>query len=369
MSDKRIAEYDLIKGIGIAMVVLQHANAPFCGFYSCFDVSLFYLVAGLLYKNPLFTTVKQFGEFVLKKFKRIALPFILINLILLFFHNLLIDWNFYTTNPEFLNYHGSSFGTTHYYSVSEMIKQFFLTVTLLGKSQQLAGATWFLKSFFYITVIIAVYSNVMEWLLNKITTNSVKRKKIQQIVFSLLALAFYLINMCYTNKIQNILLIGLFLYYFAYLFNEKIYELCRSNLCVILSVCCLIGFYCCPMIKASPQIYDIYSVTAAICGFILTYKISQLILKYSILTNVISYIGQHTVSILCLHFIGFKVITYLQLKLVFVNYPDFMLSAFPVLYTEGGMWVIYTIFAIVFSVVISFLFDKLKSLLFTRQNN
>lgn len=86
-----MVEFDIIKGLGILMVVLQHANAPFSNFYSCFSVSLFYIIAGLLYKNTIFDNLSNFSYFLKKKFMRIALPFILINSLLLFSHNYLIN--------------------------------------------------------------------------------------------------------------------------------------------------------------------------------------------------------------------------------------------------------------------------------------
>ena len=96
----------------------------------------------------------------------------------------------------------------------------------------------------------------------------------------------------------------------------------------------------------------ILSLLAMIMGTLLVLILST-ILNYRFL----SYIGKHSIEILVYHFLSFKIVTLLMIKLYNLNNAE--LSSFPVLYAYPYWWIIYSFTGILIPLLIGFLFRKL----------
>ena len=53
---------------------------------------------------------------------------------------------------------------------------------------------------------------------------------------------------------------------------------------------------------------------SAVAGWIFMYPLSHAVLFYSRISRALQYVGKHTLSILCLHMIGFKVVSLMNLR-------------------------------------------------------
>lgn len=60
-----------------------------------------------------------------------------------------------------------------------------------------------------------------------------------------------------------------------------------------------------------------------------------------IIADCLIYIGKNSLPILVMHQISFKIVTYIQVSVY--KEPAYMLASFPVLYTDNGWWIIYSI--------------------------
>lgn len=60
--------------------------------------------------------------------------------------------------------------------------------------------------------------------------------------------------------------------------------------------------------------------------------------------------GKNTIYILFLHFLAFKLITYIQLRIY--NLPNYSLASFPTLYINNGWWILYFLAGIIIPMII-----------------
>lgn len=68
------------------------------------------------------------------------------------------------------------------------------------------------------------------------------------------------------------------------------------------------------------------------------------------MSKLFNYIGENTMIILAFHFLSFKIISYIQLRIY--NLPSYMLARFPILYSENGWWILYSLVGIVIPIII-----------------
>ena len=91
---KRDQTWDIVKGIGIILVVIGHSGCPayLKHFIYLFHMGLFFFISGMFLSNPNLNNLKQFTQ---KKLNRLYIPFIITGIILVLLHNILyhIGWN------------------------------------------------------------------------------------------------------------------------------------------------------------------------------------------------------------------------------------------------------------------------------------
>ena len=73
---------DVLKGIGIILVVVGHTRMPFNSFIFSFHMPLFFIVAGWLFNYTRYS--QDFYTFVKKKFNRLIMPYLVSSLIIFY---------------------------------------------------------------------------------------------------------------------------------------------------------------------------------------------------------------------------------------------------------------------------------------------
>ena len=84
LSEKRIEWIDVLKGIGIILVILEHTHVLFRTYIFSFHMPLFFFISGYLFTIDRY---KNFAEFACKKVKSILVPYLflcIVSLILAF---------------------------------------------------------------------------------------------------------------------------------------------------------------------------------------------------------------------------------------------------------------------------------------------
>lgn len=73
--------------------------------------------------------------------------------------------------------------------------------------------------------------------------------------------------------------------------------------------------------------------------------------------QLLAVVGKHTIAIMSLHFLSFKSITYIIVKLR--KEPPYMLASFPHHPNEGSWWIAYVLVGVGFPVFVDILLKKL----------
>lgn len=93
---------DVVKGIGIVLMVIRHARAPFSDFVLLFHMAVFFIASGFLLSCSYAETFSGIIKFVKKKIRSLWVPYFLYTCAFLLLNNFFIKINVYTNNPKFL---------------------------------------------------------------------------------------------------------------------------------------------------------------------------------------------------------------------------------------------------------------------------
>lgn len=87
-NDIEFYEYwNIVKGLGILLVVIGHTMSPWRDFIYTYHMSLFFFVSGILYKEKYSF---DFFCFLSRRMKTLWLPYIKYGILYIFLHNLFI---------------------------------------------------------------------------------------------------------------------------------------------------------------------------------------------------------------------------------------------------------------------------------------
>ncbi|MBE7711518.1 MAG: hypothetical protein E7Z92_05190 [Cyanobacteria bacterium SIG31] len=307
---KRNPIYDIAKEICILFVVAGHCNAPMHNFYTSFHVLFFFILAGMFFNEQSVNTFNLLKQYIIKIWKRYAKPYILCNLSFLLFYNLFIKYYLITVDPR-LN------SSINYLTTNEIAIKALKHITLVSSSEILCGATWFLKSLFWGLLSLAFLNYIL---------NSLKIKKtyIYFVLIFLCEIALFYFSPQYYRLIFYYAQTFLFLLLGELIKNFTNINQKNSFILFILTSLTIFG------INNLVAINFIKIPLLGIFGFYFVLSLSIIIQKYSKLLNkIFEYVGQHTISILCLHFLAFKIVTYFII--IYNSYNLRLLGSFPVL--------------------------------------
>ena len=106
---------------------------------------------------------------------------------------------------------------------------------------------------------------------------------------------------------------------------------------------------------------------SSLLGWILVYIVS---INSKWIASCVEYIGKHSVWILGLHFLSFKIVTMVYLKIV--PKSNVTLAAYPVVYENIWLWIAYMLVGIIAPLLVGCIWHKLFALLeriVARKNN
>lgn len=371
---RRSYEMDLIKGIGIILVVTLHVginSAVFTNFFNLFHMAVFFFSAGWCFNEKYVLEKGGSLKYFVRKIKTLYVPYVLFNSLLIVLNNLFLKINFYTDNEKFLTENigiGNVFGIQQRFTLSVMIRKIFLI--LLGGMEgepQLGGATWFLRVLFIITILFFVVEKLIFYActLFKIQLNSII---VQWVI------AGVLLWVGYYMKIQNRYhILTCCSIYFVYVLGHMvrhinlIERLKSKNIAsvsiVLISAAILwcINGYGCISINANEYVNPLFLVTASVLGSFLCLSIAMIICnRCKLFMKIIAYIGQKSLSILLLHFTAFKMITYIEV--LYYKKEPYLLAAFPVLFTTGIWRMLYILMGIALPLMCDWLLKKVRKI-------
>ena len=334
-----------LKSFAIICMVIGHCG---CGIFGIrrniylFHMPLFFFLSGYcfnLFDNPI--------HLLKKRLRRLYWPYVKWGIVFLFLHNIFFYLHIYSDK------YGYNDSASYLYSYKNFIDLSIKTI-LFRHTEGLLGGYWFLSSLFGGTII--------SWILLKLF----KKEEYAAITALLIS---WLFNLFGKYPYQFTLEFAIsFLFIIGYLFSKKGIKPIdwKLSLIILLSLFSLSHYYM-SHIFLSPIVKKELFMEIAVFGYesysiidITLYLLISIILIWSFyslfsvfeiknkwIINLIDYIGENTITILTFHFLSFKIISLLIIKLN--HLPIDMLSQLPVItdFANNGWWIAYALAGIV----------------------
>ncbi|MCI5610575.1 MAG: acyltransferase [Roseburia sp.] len=331
--NKKIDEIDILKGLGIICVVMDHARISNRFFYT-FEVGLFFIIAGYCFNNSMYNSTKSLASYIKKQTMRLYIPLITINIIFALLNNWFMKIGIYSDNPILVDETNKlvSFGLDSYYSAKDLIKQ-IVKIICMFDTTKMGGTTWFIRALLVITIAYAI----MYRLLSGQLRNSMKQVVCVVVIVLLLGITVEEM-LC---GILPTIVIDMTIYFSLYCCGN-LYRMMGGKPTdnyiriiggVILWMSYVIGQnYLVDDYVMKKLLYFVASIATWEIGV----RLVALLPKNSI-KRVLIYIGKNTMPIIFLNFIAFKVVIWLQIKIYYL--PQYYLAAFPS-YAHDWWWTI-----------------------------
>lgn len=372
MEKKRNIEIDIVKGLGIILMVMGHCNFPYSKFIYLFHMSVFFIASGYLQKEEYSEDIDGIKIYVWRKLKTLWLPYFIFNTIFVLLNNIFIYMNIYTDNPLILtnageNIMGLSERFTWGMTVTNIVKSFFF----LGGTN-MGVAFWFLRALFAASVIMCLLEYVLKRIIygNKHTVNKETDKNIIVLITEIL-IAMMLLTFGYfiTRSGINARNIPVFLTSYFFMVSGRLFKVIEEKTAksltikksfsvalyigaILISMAILIIFNNFTTVDLSRNKYTgiISMIIVSYAGWILMMFTAKLI-KHLKFFKILVICGQNSLVVMILHILCFKLVSLIQV--VIYNEPCYMLASFPVLKTTNGWWIAYTICGVSIPIILN----------------
>ena len=344
----RSTTFSILKALAIILVVLAHAAAPtyLSRFAYMVGVPAFFVLSGFFFR---WDNLERPSEFIVRRIKRLYIPFIKWGIVLLLLHNWFFPIGFLSEI-----YGNAEGGVTHPYDWLQSAQHLWSMVfNMSGYDPFLAGAFWFFRSL--------LLANIAFLLLLKASRKfSFLKSSILQTT-SVVALAFLLalwqsgMGLHITGVAQGGYreLMGIVLMGIGFLLRQvedspqtgiwkNSIVMFAVSLIVLLV---LVSVYPVSMAaKPASMLSVLLLALAGTASFVCLRATAQLIEKYSSkYSKHLQFIGENTLSILLFHLIAFKLISMIKVSVYGLDWE--MMGGHPVVQHEVGdyFWILYAI--------------------------
>ena len=337
MAKQRDPVLDSMRGIGIVLMVLGHAGFPGSGFIYLFHMALFFMLSGWFFSPHTGESAHQLAYFARRKVLTLWLPFVAANTVYTLLTNLFLKLNILTADPRIADLPGNSVTTP--VTAKDIIGRTAHWCVFDGGTQ-LGGAMWFIQALFQISLLYAA----VEFLLKKLLRGG--DTFIPQGILSgaLLWLGWQaqragwnvwglgIVASCY-----GLFYLGGVLHRVQHPHGPARGALCCAGAFVVLLV---LGRFGSVGLADNSYTGPLYLLAASLAGWMLVYEGAHLLALVPAVGGVFSTLGRATMPIVILHFLAFKLVTWLGL--LAAGGESYLLAAFPIYFTGGLWWVAYT---------------------------
>ncbi|MCR5598169.1 MAG: acyltransferase family protein [Lachnospiraceae bacterium] len=340
--EKRDNTIDILKGIGIILVVAGHSGSPLMHYIYLFHMALFFIASGYCFKSRYSENAGNLLSFLKKRLLSLWLPYFLWLSICSVLHNVFLNIHIYATEAEALEYPQYSLKVMEAWSIKELITN-SLKAAIFHGWEQMAGAMWFVAVLFELSLAYCIGDYMIRRFVGE------KRRIVIQGIVAVLFLGIGFVFAIMDKSILGLerVLSYYSLYFLGNLMREKgimtkpgiIGKILMIILGTILLAVC--GKYASVDLGGNMYKDPIFLIIVSLAGWILLYGISEIISRVKPVAQIITRIGRHTMAVIALHFLAFKLVDKIAISIK--NEPEILLAEFPVHY-EGLMWrIIYRI--------------------------
>jgi len=354
---QRDARYDVLKGIGIIMMVAFHGFAPLCVRLvgCCFHMAVFFILAGWFFDFKYARDFQNCVGYAKKRIVRLWWPAFLWGTAFILLHDPLADMHILHDLPFFYGEVPDGYVAPHW-TIGHMLLKLAMVPFLLGDLTKLAGAFWFLKSLLFASVGYCVLS----WLIGKRTKSVLLVQSAIALVLLVVGhvwhtVLFAPIGGCSTLTAYALLHLGVLL---------KHFDLRIERLNPWLSI--LAGFACLAALVFLSRFGTVsialnrfpnipFLIVCSLCGWYFLMAVSSQIRGNA--QRILAYIGAHTMPIILFHFLAFKLVS--AIGVFWLGMPVSRIADFSVTFTTGWWWIAYTVIGVGLPLAISSLAMRL----------
>lgn len=351
--NKRLACFDIIKGICIIAVVLLHSEYDF--YFSTFlplwgllgnswHVGVFFVVSGFFLKNEYIESPKVF---LVKRVAKMYFKLIICYIPFILLHNFFINTGIYSTE---IMYGAKQISL---YSIADIAKNIVIAI-LGGGREPLLAPLWFIYCLCASYVTIAFLSFAcrrLPW--KRLDVLMVSILFVGTCVMHILDLFFNI----HIPRYANIFAIAL-LVHIGYLIRR--YNICqRINFRWFLFF--VLSFYLCviccgPNLMIKNEYYSVPSMLLCIVSAFFSLYYISIRTEENLLSKSLAFIGKHTFAVMVWHLSAFKIAT-LLLNLFGYNAPIYILESYA---SSVIFLLIYTIIGIMVPVLMDKVYETIK---------
>lgn len=350
MNQTRDCRMDIVKGIAITLMVIGHTAFPFKSFIYLFHMAVFFMVSGYLHNLSYSDSIQDVVKFIKKKLYTLWFPFFLGNAIYSILHNFFILINVYTNNESFLGYSDNQYcRLSQYWTIEDILINIIKGVFFAGDTQ-LGGAFWFLKILFGLSILYVSIG----FILAKICKDYINM--IQSIISILLLFIGYYLGLKNVNLFSIQIIFSCYcLFHMGVLLRYATGKYIYGMRCHLIFLVTAFGTLCIlnnlGEISLGNNFYPnpLFLLIASLAGWMLLFEISYFLEKCEMIKRIFVCLGRSTLSILMLHFLCFKIVSYMGV--IYENKPRYLVAAFPVLYNDKWWWCAYAFIGLVVPVL------------------
>ncbi|MBO4918813.1 MAG: acyltransferase family protein [Erysipelotrichaceae bacterium] len=336
MKKERFEEIDLIKALGIILIVAGHAGFPYSPFINFFHVSVFFIASGYVYKPGYASDVKSLFIYLWKKIRFLCFPYFLYNAVLSLLHNLLIGIGFYSLRSAFSS-DVSGLALTGYWSGKEILINIVKGLLFRGDNELIQGI-WFIKDLFIISLLYCIVDFLIRIL-------KAENRHLQTFIsLILLCAGFYLNARGILPYGMSRILSYYSLFHLGVILREK-KDLLQCDDIRIRTAAIplpLILFFILQRRGLSVSLVKnryqdpLFLLISALAGWMLCYETARRITETDRLKKILLYLGRNSYTVLLLHIICFK--PAILLRLAVTGDPAYFLSCVPDYKGEENVW-------------------------------
>lgn len=354
---RRNPVFDIMRGIGILLVVLGHAGFPFSGWIYLFHMPLFFLLSGWFYKPEHTVPLSGLLHSWKSKVLTLWLPFVIANTAFTLCNNLFLRLNILTEDSRILDIPGN---LVHAPVTWRDIVGRTVHWCFFDGGTQLGGALWFLQVLFQVSVLYAFVDFLLKRVLSPRQTLAVQ---------TALALVFLGIGFACQRAHWSVWLLDVALscyplYHLGVLLRQFSVLPHRPPMVAAAGIgsaagLCVLNTLGSVSLASNEYPNPFFLLVGSVYGWYMVYGAARLLLACGVCRRFFAFAGRHSRIVLILHLLCFKPVSWAGLRLT--GGASYLLASFPVLFTGGWWWIPYTLTGLLLPLAIQVMFTRFRA--------
>lgn len=344
----RDTSFSILKALAIILVVVAHAAAPtyVARFSYLINVPVFFVLAGYFFN---LRNLNEKSSFVIRRFKRLYIPFLKWSIFFLLIHNLLFPIGLLSEQ-----YGNSAGGVTHPYTWHQAMQNLWSIVfNMSGYDAFLAGAFWFFRA-----LLLANFGFLLLFVLTSRT------KALSSPTLQAAAIALLMLGLASWQSMENLRItgvaqggyreiMGIFFMAIGFLLrrmesNPKASAFNHPLVGLFLGIIPLAALTIWYPVSMAPKAGSVASVFAlalgGTAGFVFLRHLSSFLdMLENVGKRILVFIGDNSLYVFGFHLLAFKVVSALKVAVYGLPWP--MVGGHPVvtLYKDDFFWLAYAV--------------------------